>query len=108
MLNRDAVVAFFMCLASDCFLRWAPKGTTGIAVDFKPRLLAEVRVLSCGRGRTLGRMTTSVNEESEQTAGQDKYLSAGHLPHLSSSPAAWLVPPLGQCLPLATGPAGSS
>lgn len=24
VLNRDAVVAFFMCLASDCFLRWAP------------------------------------------------------------------------------------
>lgn len=77
-------------------------------MDFKPLLLAEVRVLSCGRGHTLGRMTASVNEESEQTAGQDKYLSAGRLPHLSSSPAAWLVPPLGQCLPAATGPAGTS
>lgn len=54
-----------------------------------------------------GRRTTSVNEESEQAAGQDKYLSAGHLPHLSSSPVAWLVPALEQCLPVATGPAGT-
>lgn len=86
----------------------APKGATGIAVDFKPLLLAEVHVLSCGRGHTLGGRKTSVGEESERTAGQDKYLSAGHLPHVSSSPAAWLIPSLGQCLPLTTGPAGTS
>lgn len=79
----------------------APKG---IAVDFKPLLLAEVHELSCGRSCTLGRRTTSVNEESKQPGG----LSAGHLPHLSSSPAAWLVPAWGHCLPLATGPAGAS
>lgn len=81
----------------------APKGATRTAVDFKPLQLAEVCaeaqtiVLSCGRGCTLGRRTTSVNEEREQAAGQDKYLSAGHLPHLSSSPAAWLVPAPGRC-----------
>lgn len=81
----------------------APKGATRTAVDFKPLQLAEVCaeaqtiVLSCGRGCTLGWRTTSVNEEREQAAGQDKYLSAGHLPHLSSSPAAWLVPAPGRC-----------
>lgn len=42
-------------------------------------LLAEVHLLSCGRSHTLGRRTTSVNEQSEQAAGQDKYWSAGHL-----------------------------
>lgn len=52
-------------------------------------------MLSCGRGCTLGRRTTSANEESEQAAGQDKYLSAGHLPHLWSAPAAWAGPSTG-------------
>ena len=67
-----------------------------IAVDFKPLLVVEVHVLPCRVGHTLGRSTTSVNEEREQTAGQNKHLSAGHLPHLPSSRAAWLVPALGQ------------
>lgn len=63
-----------------------------------------MRVLPCRVGHTLGRRTISVNEEREQLAGQNKYWSAGQLPCLPSSPAAWLVPALGQCLLPATTP----
>lgn len=79
-----------------------------IAVDFKTLLVVEVHVHTGSVGHTLGRKTTSVNKEREQAAGQNKYLSAGHLPHLSSPPAARLVPALGQCLPPATTPGASS
>lgn len=87
-IGRDALLAFLKCLASDCFPHWAP-GTQRCC--WLQGILNQccLHGLSCGTDCTWGRRAASVNGQSEQAAGQEKYWSAGHLPLLPHLQPGW-------------------